>query len=387
MRGRTANAIAITVGILLTLLALLPLWPSAQAAVSTLPVLAHLIAFPALLALIGLLTLALVLLPRFARSQTESDSNYPRRSYKGANIAIGVLLVPSTLVLLTLPDLVVPTPTPPVMATAPATDRVDSTPDAGSRTGMNSEGTPSATGKPRIEQLRVLSWNAENQVGDEQMQQVVGLQPDVIVMPEAQIDNSLWGTKIGQMTDFGSALVANYRVFHLSNGYMPDTIVMIHRSLGNFEPAQHPQTTFGAVAVRPTRDNDLRTPAGERLPTIIGVHTAPPLPGLMSEWVSDLRQLVATDDVLGAPGQSLILAGDFNATLRHGELARLQHLRDAKHSVLGPRPSGTWPSWMSPTVSSPIDHIFTNTAQPVEFQTVRIGSSDHRAIFATLKLR
>ena len=98
-----------------------------------------------------------------------------------------------------------------------------------------------------------------------------------------------------------------------------------------------------------------------------------------------MRALPAT----GPTGQLRVLAGDFNATLDHGELRRLlgRGYRDAAEQAgSGLRP--TWPTDGSllPAVVT-IDHVLADRRVRVaSARTVAIPGSDHRGVLAELVL-
>jgi endonuclease/exonuclease/phosphatase (EEP) superfamily protein YafD len=131
----------------------------------------------------------------------------------------------------------------------------------------------------------------------------------------------------------------------------------------------------------------VEVPGARGLP-LESVHPVPPA---MSSWVgmwsAGLRgQTAATPD-----GPARILAGDFNATLDHGELRRLiaTGYADAASAVgLGLTP--TWPyagrlKGIAPAVA--IDHVLVDPRIGVrDFRAYTVPGTDHRAIIATLVL-
>jgi endonuclease/exonuclease/phosphatase (EEP) superfamily protein YafD len=113
------------------------------------------------------------------------------------------------------------------------------------------------------------------------------------------------------------------------------------------------------------------------------VHPDPPGPG--TEWAAGLQ--AQTPAGPGTPQR--ILAGDFNATLDHGELRRILDTgyRDAAAEV-GAGLTPTWPYYGRRTSVTPkvtIDHVLVNGGIGVrDFAAVTIPRTDHRAIIATL---
>jgi endonuclease/exonuclease/phosphatase (EEP) superfamily protein YafD len=117
---------------------------------------------------------------------------------------------------------------------------------------------------------------------------------------------------------------------------------------------------------------------------LFAVHVpAPTGPDDARQWRHDMRALPAT----GPTGQLRVLAGDFNATLDHGELRRLlgRGYRDAAEQAgSGLRP--TWPTNRSllPAVVT-IDHVLADRRVRVaSARTVTIPGSDHRGLLAEL---
>ena len=117
---------------------------------------------------------------------------------------------------------------------------------------------------------------------------------------------------------------------------------------------------------------------------VFAVHVpAPTGPDDARQWRRDMRALPAT----GPTGQLRVLAGDFNATLDHGELRRLlgRGYRDAAEQAgSGLRP--TWPTARSllPAVVT-IDHVLADRRVRVDSaRSVAIPGSDHRGVLAEL---
>ena len=98
----------------------------------------------------------------------------------------------------------------------------------------------------------------------------------------------------------------------------------------------------------------------------------------MGRWRRDLDEVRAYMD--RERGRT-ILAGDFNATLRHGGLGSSPRWADALTSA-GSR-EGTWPSSLPAALASPIDHVFVNSgASVVSAEVIGLGGSDHNAVAA-----
>ncbi len=117
---------------------------------------------------------------------------------------------------------------------------------------------------------------------------------------------------------------------------------------------------------------------------VFDVHTQPPTSQRTVAWDDDLRALPL------ASGQTLrVLAGDFNATLDHGEFRALvsrgyADAADARGSGL----TATWPEHRDSTPPLvAIDHVLAD--ERIGFGDVSIHTlpdTDHRAVFAELLL-
>lgn len=158
--------------------------------------------------------------------------------------------------------------------------------------------------------VSVIAWNAAGRAGPEEIRDLLdGRDPDVIVLPEYRDGGEAGARRLAGMLAASGRDPRNYSVFSSPTdpAYDPTTVA-IHKRLGEYRAAGGIATTFGSLTLRPS------DPAK---PTIVAVHTAPPVPGLMGRWRRDLDEVRAYMD--RERGRT-ILAGDFNATLRHGGL-------------------------------------------------------------------
>ena len=219
--------------------------------------------------------------------------------------------------------------------------------------------------------VSVIAWNAAGRAGPEEIRDLLdGRDPDVIVLPEYRDGGEAGARRLAGMLTASGRDPRNYSVFSSPTdpAYDPTTVA-IHKRLGEYRAAGGIATTFGSLTLRPS------DPAK---PTIVAVHTAPPVPGLMGRWRRDLDEVRAYMD--RERGRA-ILAGDFNATLRHGGLGSSPRWADALASA-GSR-EGTWPSSLPAALASPIDHVFVNSgASVVSAEVIGLGGSDHNAVAA-----
>ena len=150
--------------------------------------------------------------------------------------------------------------------------------------------------------------------------------------------------------------------------------VIIKKSYGFYTKAETFHTTrFGTIVLHSRKQN---------LPDIIALHTAPPLPGLMEVWKQDLHII---HNQLASKYPKAIIAGDFNATMRHGALAKISSHRDALN-VLPPFERGTWNSQSPKLFNATVDHILLpkNHYYVKDLDIVSFQNSDHRCIFTEI---
>jgi endonuclease/exonuclease/phosphatase (EEP) superfamily protein YafD len=228
---------------------------------------------------------------------------------------------------------------------------------------------PNSNPSARGERLRVLSTNLAVGQADVQslMRLVRAVQPDVLTVQELTPQAAERLQKAGLRTLLPYAVDRSsvdpqgsgiYSRFPLTE------LPMIE--LGGFRQAQgtisHPTgQRIGVVSVHPCSPSD--------------VHDTPC-------WADGLRALPR------AGGELKVLAGDFNSTLDHRPLRDLldSGYRDAA-DVRGKALIPTWPQrwWNVPDVT--LDHVFADRRMAVEhFSVHSLPGTDHRAVFATLRL-
>lgn len=191
---------------------------------------------------------------------------------------------------------------------------------------------------------------------------------DVVVLQEVTPEHaealsrtSLWAAYPHRVLDplpgpHGSAILSRYPI----------------RSGGAFPVAGYPMTRA-----------DVLTPAG--VVRVVDVHAVAPLDASHTRrWVAQLAEL---SRMAPPAGGSLVLAGDFNATMDHAPLQRLVSggLRDAFDEA-GRGWGATWPRWdwpMPPVMR--LDHVLVSDAVTVTSvrDEVSVGS-DHRRLVVEL---
>ncbi|WP_240777431.1 endonuclease/exonuclease/phosphatase family protein [Nonomuraea basaltis] len=153
----------------------------------------------------------------------------------------------------------------------------------------------------------------------------------------------------------------------------------------------------GVYARYPLRERTgVFQPVGHRMPVaevalpggpaveVVVVHPVAPVPSTVPEWEAGVGTLPPAPSS-GAPR---ILAGDFNATLDHAVFRRLlgTGYTDAA-AATGQGLVPTWPMRRFPPLVA-IDHVLTDgRAGAVGVQIHDVPGSDHRALFADLRVR
>lgn len=167
---------------------------------------------------------------------------------------------------------------------------------------------------------------------------------------------------------------------------MPDTEGYGHRGSGIY--ARHPLSDGLRMqptsASQPTARLDL--PSGHRL-QLVCVHPHPPAPPWHRHSVSRWRDELAVLPRGGDP--SVILAGDFNATLDHAHFRRL--LRLGYVDAASRAGNGLVPTWGPEPTGRPalltVDHVLVDPRCAVlATAAYRISGSDHRALYAKIRL-
>lgn len=122
---------------------------------------------------------------------------------------------------------------------------------------------------------------------------------------------------------------------------------------------------------------------------IMGVHLVGPWPQSADRWQREIADLSTTlHQIADAAGAgSVIVAGDFNATMDMAPFRRLLHngYEDSReHSGAGLAPTFPADSTVPPLVG--IDHILVRNGLAAATRTVRVPGSDHLGLAATVHL-
>ena len=229
--------------------------------------------------------------------------------------------------------------------------------------------------------FKIVEWNACNNFHEEAANLIFKeYDADIAVFPE------LGGYNKGEpaeerVKDIFSNMdleAEDYQIFsseEVEGNIAPVTIITKKSSGAYSGHEQEPTTFFGTVYLN----------SNNTLPDIIGVHTAPPLPGLMNIWRRDLN-LIAEDISVNHPES--IIVGDFNATLRHGDLNHIDTHEDAL-SYLSGFERGTWKTDLPVCFRTAIDHILLpkDKYSVKNIEVIDLSGSDHAAVFAEIAVR
>ena len=227
--------------------------------------------------------------------------------------------------------------------------------------------------------LKLVTWNVANQLEAEHLKQIFSsFNTDIAIFPEldSNAQEGQENQKIKILFQQAGLSIEDYDVFTsppTDSGIAPVTVI-IKKSYGFYTKAETFHTTrFGTIVLHSRKQN---------LPDIIALHTAPPLPGLMEVWKQDLHII---HNQLASKYPKAIIAGDFNATMRHGALAKINSHRDALN-VLPPFERGTWNSQSPKLFNATVDHILLpkNHYYVKDLDIVSFQNSDHRCIFTEI---
>ncbi len=150
------------------------------------------------------------------------------------------------------------------------------------------------------------------------------------------------------------------------------TSLLVSEELGVYHQLSTPRMLLGAVLAKPVSGSG---------PTLAAVHPGAPMPKVgYRQW----RSYVTAAVDIARTNENSIVAGDFNTTVDHQMMRDLRPSFDAALRA-GRGAEGTWPAYLPPVLSAPIDHVLVNGPFSVlGTRTVRVGRSDHRAVIARL---
>lgn len=227
--------------------------------------------------------------------------------------------------------------------------------------------------------IKLVEWNVADKIDETNIQKIFGeFDADIAVLPELEGyekgDQS--NKRLADLFQQANIDFGQYDAYMSdpTEGHIAPVTVVIKRSFGNYHIFKEtPMTRFGTVYLSSASNNR---------PSIIGLHTAPPLTGLMSMWKRDLDLITDVSEDY----QDAIIIGDFNATMKHGSLSTIKTHED----VLAYAPefnSGTWNTDLPSIFRTRIDHILIPKNQ-YHVKSIKIettGSSDHLCVFTEIQ--
>lgn len=226
--------------------------------------------------------------------------------------------------------------------------------------------------------LKIVEFNALNYLDHDTISKIFReFDADIVIFPELGVgaDGTDVKTRLRPLFDQNSLDLLNYQVYTSKENIT--SIAPVTVIVKNIWPYQRIDsqinTTFGTVYLK----------ARGSLPDIVGLHTAPPLPTMMSFWRHDLWMIV--NDII-PKHKNAIIAGDFNATLKHGTLNNIEGYVDVLSSLNGLN-NGTWKADFPQYFKTCIDHILIpDNSNIKEVKLHKLGISDHMATFAIIEI-
>ena len=233
--------------------------------------------------------------------------------------------------------------------------------------------------KPDHRTIKLVEWNVADNINETNIRDIFGeFNPDIAVFPE------LGGYEKGDTSNrrlldlFKKAGVdfEKYEVYvsEPTEGRIAPVTIVIKRAFASYNIYKKtPMTRFGTVYLSPTTKGN---------PSIIGLHTAPPLLGLMRIWQNDLDFI----SDLSKQNKDSMIIGDFNATMKHGGLNNIKTHVD----VLEDAPkfnSGTWNINIPSPFRTRIDHILIpkNKYRVKSIELMAYSNSDHLCVFTEIQ--
>ncbi len=130
---------------------------------------------------------------------------------------------------------------------------------------------------------------------------------------------------------------------------------------------------------------EVALPGGSAVQVVV-VHPVAPVPSTVAEWETGVATLPPAAPATGLPR---VLAGDFNASLDHAVFRRL--LATGYTDAAASTGQGLTPTWGMRKLPLPLvtlDHVLTDSrAGAADVQVYDIPGSDHRAVFADLRVQ
>ncbi len=245
--------------------------------------------------------------------------------------------------------------------------------------GVGGTGLPAKTDAS----LRVMTWNTAGAATDAHLiaRTAIALEADVVALPETTKET---GEAVAiAMREMGSPMWAHHEAFP---GWAANsTTLLISPKLGDYAVVE---STSSGTSNTTTVPSIVAMPVNGVGPTIVAAHAIAPRPDDMEHWRTNLTWLADQ-----CASESVIMAGDFNATL--DSMARLGvgdadlgRCHDAAKAT-GTGGLGTWSTSWPQLLGTPIDHVLATDAWTATGSVV-LGSldasgSDHRPLVVQLE--
>lgn len=235
--------------------------------------------------------------------------------------------------------------------------------------------------------VRVLTWNTSGEaVSSEQIAQtILDQEADIVSLPET---TEAAGEQVALiLREAGHPMWVHHVQFRPDVEQGPDawqTTVLISPDLGDYsviEASADGTSNTGSVP------SAVVMPVDGEGPTVVAVHAVAPRQADTADWRDDLRWIADQ-----CPGDDVILAGDFNATLDHmagmgvdgGDMGACVDIA----ARTGNGATGTWPTNLPTLLGTPIDHVMATASWTSSGSVVLDGpadGSDHRALVVQLE--
>ena len=245
--------------------------------------------------------------------------------------------------------------------------------------GMGSGGLPETTEAS----VRVMTWNTAGGAADAETiaRTAVAMQADIVSLPETTEDVGI--AVAVAMRDLGAPMWVHNENYE---GWDANwTSVLISPDLGDYAVVE---STVDGTTNTSEVPSVVAMPVDGNGPIVVAVHAVAPRQAYMADWRSDLQWLAdqcATD--------SVIMAGDFNATLDHmANLgvggADLGRCHDGA-AATGTGGVGTWTTSVPSLLGTPIDHVLSTSGWvatgSVVLTSLDDSGSDHRPLVVQLE--
>ena len=227
--------------------------------------------------------------------------------------------------------------------------------------------------------IKLVEWNVANNINEENIRDIFGrFDADIAVFPELEgyEKGDMSNRKLADLFKKANIDFEKYKAYisEPTEGSIAPVTIVIKRTVGTYYVLKDtPMTRFGTVYLLPTSENS---------PPIIGLHTAPPLIGLMGMWQRDLNLI----EEIANHNKDSIIIGDFNATMKHGNLNDIKTHIDALEYA-SKFNSGTWNRNILSFFRSRIDHILIPIdkycVKSVDIQNYK--NSDHLCIYTEIQ--